>query len=137
MSLAASLAKAVFERCIHHAGFGQAGVGADESVLDLPEVSGSSAQQGRGAQELLGARGDAGQVGVGLDLGERLQQRLGKGLLQELALRLVAPGAAALAKPLDGLERRRPRPGPAARSRRVGGRRGTSRPRRSIGLGIG
>ena len=39
---------------VHDPGFGQPGIGAEEAILDLPEVRLEAEQRG-GGQELLGA----------------------------------------------------------------------------------
>ena len=73
--------------------------GIDEATLTR------LAKETGGLKQSIGAGGDVGQVGVGLDLLEGLEQRLSQGLLQEVLLGLVAPGSSSFAELLDGIER--------------------------------
>ena len=124
------------QRRIHHPRFGQAGEGVEESVLDLPEVRLESQEGGRG-EELLGARRDGGEIGVGVEVFEGLQQRFRQRSSRGCLAPAGSPRLALARRAARWRRARRPRRGPAGRSRRGATMSRTVEAAAWSGLGMG
>src|SRR5271157_91448 len=88
---------------VHGGGEREIEEGAQELVLDLPEV-GLDAQKSTSVEQKSDPGGDRGQVGFGFDSIEGALHGFGNDLLEDGGLGQIAPGLAALVKVLDAGE---------------------------------